>query len=339
MQSLTRNGAQVGTTIYTGVVLYICNATATAPFISSVSYVASTYTYTAFVQTSAVCQTALPFNTVGLPFQSNVCGGGVYDLTALDSTDIFFNVTIGPVGLYWYRPCSAVNTSTCTGTTLPTSYCQYGGYSLGYGGTPGSTTYTVTTTGLLIQQQDGTVCNGYFPRESNVYLVCNASATTPLFGGFSEAPQGTANLGSNGYNYCHYTSIIQTAAVCTQNPAAVIAATPIGTVVYFSIQSNPSVYPQVCITGSFQCITVPGTSGYQCSNIISGTHNYYPSATGYTYSIGLATGIPTSCAGYNTTNTLLPLLVASTSSTAAPAAACTRPVASTTSALMSSPAL
>ncbi len=304
VQSVTQNGALCYTgstsTIIQSTVQYVCNSTVSAPFISSV-VATSTCAYTAVVQTSLVCASPLAVTTPGLPYVSNVCGGGAYNLSTLDSTDFQFTVVGADAGTYWYRPCSNVSTSTCSGSTSPTSFCQYGQYSLGYGATPGATTYTVLSNGLLIQIQDGTVCNGYFPRASNTYLVCNASATTPYFQSFTET---SAALG-NGYSYCHYTTYIQTAAVCTLLPPSAVTAAPTPITLSFSAQTNTSVYPAVCTSGTIQCQTVPGSGNYTCSNVVSGTHTYYPSATAPSFSQALYTGpLPTVCQGYNASNTL-----------------------------------
>ena len=300
VQSYTLNGILCGSGVTAATVQYYCNAAATTPYISAVT--TATCSYTAIVQTTAVCGTAALAASPaarGLPFTSNVCGGGVYNLSTLDSTD--FNFTSGG-SPFWYRPCSAVTTSTCTGSLLPTSFCQFGQYSLGYGGTSLSTTYTSYSGGLLIQIQDGTLCNGIFPRATNTFLVCNASATTPYLTLFTETPGGTAGTGGNGDSFCHYTTIIQTNAVCTTLPAI---AQPTPTIVYFSASTAAGVYPAVCTSGSMACTSVPGSTNYTgCTSVVSGTHTYYPSATAPSYSVPLSTVIPTSCAGYNGSNSL-----------------------------------
>ena len=236
------------------IVQYLCNATATRPVISSVTYTTTggPCTYTAVVQTAAVCGTPLPPLTPGLPFTSNTCGGGAYNLTALDSVDTVFNVPTQ--GTYFYRPCSNVTTGTCSGTNSPTSYCQYGLYSLSYGAATNSTTYTVlpNNAGLLIQIQDGTSCNGYFPRETNTYLMCNYSALTPYVSSFGEALAG-ASLTTNTLNYCHYTTVIQTAVVCP-------------------IYSGPAAFTNLCII----FFGLPGNVDYPWSSAISMNVFYNP---------------------------------------------------------------
>ena len=73
-----------------GYIAYVCNATATTAFISSIVEV-STCHYTAVVQTQVVCPQvpSTGFSTaVGTTIISTQCGGGVYDLSRINGADI-----------------------------------------------------------------------------------------------------------------------------------------------------------------------------------------------------------------------------------------------------------
>ena len=232
VMSRSINGADtcsLGTAVRTGAVEYLCNATATTAFLSNVEEVEQCQ-YLAQVQTSLVCAApiAVSASPVGLPFSSNTCGGGLYDLTSIDVRDYVF--TAGGSTLY-FRPCTPINS---TGANCPagTSFCQSGGYSLSAGNGLAQT-YTLQPDGLIIQSQDGTQCgtgnsNFGWPREANVYLQCNASAIYPqvVAGSFFEG-SNNQNEYNSGTEYCHYTVTIQTAAVCTRLVPTTTVPTPL----------------------------------------------------------------------------------------------------------------
>jgi len=192
-----------------GTIVYLCNSTATTPFISSLLEL-SPCNYQAVIQTSAICcqvpSTGVS-TTVGTTVISQQCGGGVYDLTSINNADIIATL---PDNTWAIRPCGNVAVQNCSGSSVNTSVCQYGINAGGYYGyaagewLPGKANvfYTYNAPGSLSQiMQDGQGC-GLEGRYTNVTYVCTASATTPVLVAAAEGPQ------------CHYSLTVQTTAVC-----------------------------------------------------------------------------------------------------------------------------
>ena len=234
IQDGTSCGGNVGSR--QGAIYFICNASASTPFISTVFEGASCH-YTALVQTSAVCGvTAGALQVAGTSFISNQCGGTIYNLTALSSTDItgssggynyYINLLVAHPHQRAHRldartahtlllyvavfRCGVVRgTNLCVANnSVNASVCQVttSGFSYGY---PLSTwspaVYPVVwqyNGGSGVSQiiQDGFAC-GNEERLTNITLVCSLAATSPVFVSAVESPT------------CHYTITVQTSAVC-----------------------------------------------------------------------------------------------------------------------------
>ena len=205
-------------------VFYMCNSTATVPYISSVLPEGPTCHYGLVVQTAAACGVSTAqTQAVGQTVSSEVCGGGIYDLSALtgDITGAFGNA------IYTINLCSNITTpAALAGCGLDNqafnnvnvyySACQYyasgGGEGLAYypAQAPKPNNLQVFWTwlgaGVGVQQyiQDGFGdCGGTTEeRAVNVTLLCNSTATVPFMSAESEGPE------------CHYNIVVQTNAVC-----------------------------------------------------------------------------------------------------------------------------
>ena len=212
IQQYYRNGDACGLIVRDVTVQFVCGYAATTAFISSAN--ASGPCSTALVvQTAAVCGAPLALSTPGYSFSSTTCGGGLFDLTALDSSDFQFQDYAGTT--YFWRPCSSVSVSNCS-SALPTSWCQLGDIAYSLAAVSGhATSYTRLSNGLLMQIQDGSTCGTGFPRAANIELVCNATATAPWLASYVESAGGSSGQNSDGEGYCHYIAVIHTSSVCT----------------------------------------------------------------------------------------------------------------------------
>ena len=191
-----------------GTIIYLCNSTATTPYISSILELA-TCTYEAVIQTAAICSqvpTTGISHTPGTPVINGLCGGGIYDLTSISNADIVGYSS--STSNYWaIRPCGVLSLTNCSDAT--TSICQYNpGYGFPvarYNPALEITFWQYLAPGVLSEvMMDGdAACTNQY-RYSNVTYVCNAAATTPMFVSAVEPPG----------NSCHYYITIQTAAVC-----------------------------------------------------------------------------------------------------------------------------
>ena len=189
-----------------GTIEFLCNATATTAFISSIIETTTCH-FQAIIQTSLVCPTAALgiSKAPGSAIISSECGGGIYDISSLSAQDLQFN----NISTYnWtISICGTVTSINLCNSTINTSICQVQagqGYTLA--------TYTPSIVPVVWQYnapgslsqiiQDGAGCDGQ-NRFTNVTMLCNTTATTPfMVSPVVENPQ------------CHYTITLQTNAVC-----------------------------------------------------------------------------------------------------------------------------
>ena len=269
VQLSVTDDAQCGSNPYgtTSVVRFLCSETAQIPYLAQVDETVAC-TYVAIIYTQQACQPPNPnlITAVGEPFASPVCGGGLYDLSALNTADIAWNGN----GYQWYiRPCQLVGNANCT-AVQPTSFCQIAsnGYATSvsnYVATTGTpTVYTLTqqgsTYGLMMQIQDGNVCNNQFPRVAILTFVCDNTASTPVITNIVESP----------ISYCHYTATIRTTAVCGA-PVSTNGGQPSNTLL--APTQSPTLMPSTPVT----C----GGAGFDLST--SNTDLFYQQFGGYTY--------------------------------------------------------
>lgn len=201
----TENGVFCGNSARRAEINWMCNATATTPIFRSVTE-PNTCRYVAVVETVLACNptgsTGEDRDGVGDDFVSPICGGGVYDISSLTTTDIRadnrgnFNYTIRLCGQVSNPGCSAVQ---------PASICQQGTANSNVfklaDHTAQPSLYSVNEDGMNITSFTGTPC-GSVPRTSIVKLVCAPSATSPVVIYNSEPIS------------CLYLFIINTNAVC-----------------------------------------------------------------------------------------------------------------------------
>ena len=189
LQTHTDGQSFCGGTVRTVNIFYTCLATATTPIVGSFS-TTGTCVHNVTIQTAVVC---------GTPFVPT-CKANGYDLTSIASTtisayidNIYWSVSAcGNVSAPLYPACQG---QICQGGTTVSSY------------DPAAVVWTNADNGLVQQIQNGDSCGGDGYREGSLRFVCNAAATTPILTQAGEEPT------------CHYTLIVQTAAVCPATTA------------------------------------------------------------------------------------------------------------------------
>ena len=99
---------------------FICNATATTPFILT-EYEGPTCHYTLDIATSAACGVTVP-RSVGTTWASDLCGGGAYNLNLVSpGNDITYFDSQGP-GYVFINPCGIVYNASCAGANAAVCY-------------------------------------------------------------------------------------------------------------------------------------------------------------------------------------------------------------------------
>ena len=201
-----------------GTIEFICNATATTPYWA---YVIETVTchYQAIIYTNLVCGiSSAQLQAIGAATVSTQCGGGFYDLGGLTGADI--TATLGGDN-YYIRLCGVVSTTQLcqANSSVAAQVCQVdpngsSGFGFGYGLSVYQpyaypTIYQYNGNGLSQIVQDGVACGGE-ERQTNITLVCSASATSPQLVSVDEPIT------------CHYNIVILTSAVCG-TPFAMVA--------------------------------------------------------------------------------------------------------------------
>ena len=202
-----------------GTIEYVCNATATTPFISAVTEESLCH-FRAVIQTAVICA-QLPLTgvsmTAGTNIVSPVCGGGIYDLSALTGVDIVSPLIVDTLAsvnyTYLVRVCGTLSSTQCSGDS---SVCQIDesatGFSTGLNFTLAIWEPTVSPVlwqflgegAMAIILQDGVGCGGVTAvnRLTNITFVCDTTATTPTIVSAVEHPT------------CSYDITIHTNAVC-----------------------------------------------------------------------------------------------------------------------------
>ena len=192
--------------------------------------------FTRLVCLPPIPRPAIPVGLPMSPFANTVdlvpgCGAGLYDLSALDASDLEFD-SLGQH--FWWRPCALTTpASTCGNwTTLCLGTPAFAGsdYNSPLAGGPAVAydlfiddlddwelpMYTLTSFGLLIQTKNGVICPDpqYNARaQVNVYLVCDPTA--PCDAVFLNLTYSSTMAGDGtNVTQCHYDLYIATAAVC-----------------------------------------------------------------------------------------------------------------------------
>ena len=102
-----------------GTILYLCNATAVTPSISSVRLLTECH-YQAIVQTAAICP-QVPVNgishVVGTSIVSSECGGGIYDLSPLSRVNLY-GFGQNPYQEFAVRVCGTLPAAQCSNASV-----------------------------------------------------------------------------------------------------------------------------------------------------------------------------------------------------------------------------
>jgi len=171
-------------------VQFLCNQTATTPWFKSVTEVETCW-YTAVVHTASACTpvSATGSHSVGSTYLDSVCGGEVYDLSALHNFgDLVLdtNTSSATIGYrYYLNICGNTLQANCSGLQ-PTSFCQLGkpnGNAVASLALLNATTmaqYTINSNGVTMAVQDGTPCGGIPFRQASIQIICDGSSPPTL---------------------------------------------------------------------------------------------------------------------------------------------------------------
>ena len=186
---------------------YICNSGASTPFISQWSEEPACR-YTLEVQTTAVCNIQ-PSHAVGTSYVSDLCGGGMWDLTPLSKSDIVAFVDnqaylfINPCGTVKNNTCNNLGASVCYGY-LPLVTPPSNDYNIArYDPTNAPITYTLMSNGVMATHVDGGYCgnNLNIPRTVLISYICDSTKSSA---------QVTSYTSAN----CNYNITVATSVVC-----------------------------------------------------------------------------------------------------------------------------
>jgi hypothetical protein len=229
LKSAQSTGQQCGDSLaqYSTIVQYSCNASAVTPHITRITdnwTCYHNYFVFAYVDTAAVCRPPVIDPTqraIGMPMPWPVCGAGLYDLSSLNAVDLKFTSVDGY--FYYWRACALLSQPRCAPPGIRTSFCQLNvndsrAFSVSdmAEGDSVSTTYTLTPTGLLMQQQNGNYGEYCLAaREANVWLICDPAATSPYI---------RSVVAGTGLLICHYTMEVVTSAVCSDKRLRAISS-------------------------------------------------------------------------------------------------------------------
>ena len=255
-----------------GTIVYLCNATATTPFISSVTIAQETSChYQAIIQAAALCPQVPPSgvsSALGTSVISPLCGGGIYDLSRIDYVDI---VGVAGNATWFIHPCGALATQPNGCNNSASSVCRVDATSAVSAAeyTPLlelPTFYQYLAPQSVNQiQQTGDLC-GTPPQQrlTNISFQCNASAVTPVLVSAVEVEP------------CHYWLTVQTSVTC----GAAFSIPPLATA-------------QLC----FMTYSLPYTVDYPWSTALSLTVQYNPALAlgpqGLAYQIASGNGTRT----------------------------------------------
>ena len=192
-------------------IVYLCNATATTPYISSITQPTRCH-YQAVIQTAVVCAQvpASSLSTaVGTSRVSAECGGGIYDLSGLSASDLLSPPVPGSNYTYVVRVCGSASSTDCSDGA---SVCQIDHTAPGLNWTLAVWEPAVSPViwqylgsgSVAAILQDGTSCDVTIAqnRLTNITFVCDTGAATPVIVSTVENPQ------------CSYDIVVQTDVVC-----------------------------------------------------------------------------------------------------------------------------
>ena len=185
---------------------FICNATATTPYILTVNeYPQCHYIYD--IVTSSACGVALS-RAVGTTYASDLCGGGAYNLNAV-SPGMDIQYVDGTSGYVFINPCGPVFNQSCGGAGASVCYAYVplnltnpsNDYNLAtWNPSTAPVRYTLLTNGITQTHIDGWYCNS-FVRVVSISYICDPTATTPRVTNYQT-------------NNCVYNITVNTNQVC-----------------------------------------------------------------------------------------------------------------------------
>ena len=246
---MIQDGTPCGNFYREASLIYMCDATATTPVLVNVTEVHTCY-YTAYFRTAAACTSNSAASTginagVGSTWYDSRCGAGVYDLSPLSNSDLFWTPNATRLDTVWFlRVCGSVSHPNCSSTagqapsgsgipaTQTAMLCQSdqtnptGNDNAAAFYVANQQLWTITNTGLSLAIQDGRSCGTNFPRETTVNFVCNASATTAVMTGVQEV------------HTCYYTATVQTNLVCSRSAAPASSSSSTGGSVVVTVSSS-----------------------------------------------------------------------------------------------------
>ena len=197
---------------------FICNATATTPFILTVQESVQCH-YDIAIMTSAACGYTVP-KTVGTTWISDQCGGGAYnlnlvspgvDIQTMDGGNFVF---INPCGTVYNASCAGINAAVCYAYAPLNFDNPSNDFNLAtWSPISAPIRYTLLSNGIQQTHMDGAYC-GNNPRTVIISYICDTTAITPNVTFYNTVNDG---------NTCTYSITINTNKVCTaaySNPFA-----------------------------------------------------------------------------------------------------------------------
>lgn len=267
---------------------YVCNVTATTPFISDATEDPECY-YMIYIQTSAACGVTVS-SSVGTTFISDHCGGKAYYLDNIGNEISFpvLDTSANQMTQVFISPCNSVQNQTCSALGR-TSVCQAyypltsgdsNAYNIAdYDPAQAPATYTILTNGIQQTYIDGAYANNY-PRKISISYLCSSSATTA----YADPTSWTVTTLASGqllYSVNVYTNVVcstpfTTTPQCgtsTYNLAALWDTS-------YSFNTNGYTY-WVAPCGNVQASTTAGCTGQVCQSDTLASY-YTPSSVTWT---------------------------------------------------------
>ena len=270
-----------------GTIVYVCNAIAATPFISSVVELSSCH-YQAVIQTALLCP-QLPVTgvstAVGTNIVSDACGGTVYDLSGLRGQNIdsgvFYDTVVNNSYTYVLRVCDTSASTNCLGNV---SVCQnyapgLPGYTLG-AWEPATSPVVWQYLGpgaVSMILQDGEGCGSagaYSNRLTNVTFLCDPTAASPTITNALEGPTCSylIDVATNLVCGVAFPDVSPLASPSSSSASAITYSSSTGTSAASSASSGGSSTALAGVVGDPQFVGLRGQS-YQVHGIDGAVYN------------------------------------------------------------------
>jgi len=184
VQMYIQTGQQCGAQLRDTTIQFICNETATTPFLKSVREPEVCW-YIAEVHTEFACDRVGPtaIEAPGHTYLDQTCGGRYWDLSDIrdQELDLSFDTNSSSTtnGFVFYIDlCGQVTDPHCN-SVQPTMFCQWSkgaqeAYSIAARNDSTDVLYTINENGLTMSLQTGTPC-GNFLRATDIQIVCDGA--------------------------------------------------------------------------------------------------------------------------------------------------------------------